>query len=1013
VPVALGMAYSVTVSAAERAMPVLYQRIAAGADLIAAVRAARRDLYDHPARRAYFDQELDLQDWMLPVMFAQQPLQLRLQEMDDAEQAAFYERAAAVGEEPAPEYGFVGRDLDIQAIEHQVLAAPDSNVLLVRGMAGAGKSTLLQHLAWWWQRTGLVDRVFRFSYEDRAWTAAQIVRDIRAKLLSPAEHARADAMPEAAQAEQVAGLLRATQHVMILDNTESITAAPAAIPHALPPAERDKLQALLDRLRGGRTLVLLGSREPEAWLGPGLETYPLPGLDPQAASVLAERILRRHGATGYQADPAERGALNELTGLLGGYPLPMTAVLPVLAASKPSVVLAELTAGGAAADPEGLIGQAVGYSYSKLGPALQASLPLLAPFTAVIPTGPILQAYQDLLRRDDAVQGLGPVDLAAALGQAVAVGLASPHPQLNYLAQVQPILPWFLRSRLIGQPALQAATSQVHYQHYTQFAATLHAMLLSRDDPQRRLTGQAAAKAEYANLTTALAHGLRTGQPTTSLVLALDEYLDQAQQHDTRRQLLDNTIAAYPPSPSPDQQHELVALHNLAGVTAVDQHRLDDAWAHHQAELRLLQALGERRRTATTYHQLGTVAYVQRRFAEAEAHYRQALGIKLEFGDRRTAAGTYHQLGMVAHDQRRFAEAEAHYRQALDIKLEFGDRHSAASTYHELGVVAQKQRRFGEAETYYRQALDIYLEFGDRHYAAYDYGQLGTVAQDQRRFAEAETYYRQALDISLELNDQGSAARVYHQLGMVAQEQRRFGEAEAHYRQALDILLEFGDRHSAASTYHQLGIVAQEQRRFAEAEAHYRQALDIKLEFGDRHSAASTYHQLGMVALDQRRFAEAEAHYRQALDIFLEFGDRHSAASTYHQLGMLAQEQRRFAEAETHYRQALDIRRATDPQAACSTALVLGIMLARLGRHHDAIPVLLYAAVTWHQETGHWDGDALSWLHRERALAGPSQFAALIKTEVPANLAEQLVTAIDRAPSPADDETGEDHSSDG
>jgi hypothetical protein len=404
VPVALGMAYSVTVSAAERAMPVLYERIAGGAELTAAVRAARRELFDHPARRACFDQDLELADWMLPVMFAQQPLSLRLRKMDDAEQTAFYERNAAVGEEPAPEYGFVGRDLDIQAIEHQLLAAPDSNVLLVRGMAGAGKSTLLLHLAWWWQRTGLAGQVFRFSYEDRAWTAAQIVRDIRAKLMSPAEHAQADAMSEDAQAEQVAGLLRATRRLLILDNTESITAAPAAIPHTLAPAERDKLKALLGRLRGGRTLVLLGSREPETWLGPGLETYPLPGLDPQAASVLVERILQRHGADAHKADPVERAALVELVTLLGGYPLPLTVVLPVLASTKPSTVLAELKEGGEAADPAGLIRKAVEYSHGKLDPGLQTSLQLLAPFTAVIPTGPILQVYQDLLLHDDAVR---------------------------------------------------------------------------------------------------------------------------------------------------------------------------------------------------------------------------------------------------------------------------------------------------------------------------------------------------------------------------------------------------------------------------------------------------------------------------------------------------------------------------------------------------------------------------------------------------------------------------------
>ncbi len=46
------------------------------------------------------------------------------------------------------------------------------------------------------------------------------------------------------------------------------------------------------------------------------------------------------------------------------------------------------------------------------------------------------------------------------------MGLAAPHPELNYLVQVQPVLPWFLRSRLHDQPTLQAATNQAHYQHY-------------------------------------------------------------------------------------------------------------------------------------------------------------------------------------------------------------------------------------------------------------------------------------------------------------------------------------------------------------------------------------------------------------------------------------------------------------------------------------------------------------------------------------------------------------------
>ena len=58
-----------------------------------AVHAARRELYDHKARQAYFGQMLDLEDWMLPVMFAQRRLQIELQTMTGPEQAEFYEHS--------------------------------------------------------------------------------------------------------------------------------------------------------------------------------------------------------------------------------------------------------------------------------------------------------------------------------------------------------------------------------------------------------------------------------------------------------------------------------------------------------------------------------------------------------------------------------------------------------------------------------------------------------------------------------------------------------------------------------------------------------------------------------------------------------------------------------------------------------------------------------------------------------------------------------------------------------
>nr|BFE73182.1 hypothetical protein GCM10020092_064830 [Actinoplanes digitatis] len=135
VPVTVGMAYSVTVSAAEKAMPLLYTGLARGDDPVTAMQTARRSLFDDKARRAYFDQSLNLEDWVLPVVFAQREVRLQLSEMTLEQQTRYFEREALVGDEPGTEYGFVGRDLDIQAIERRLLVREDHNMLLVKGMA--------------------------------------------------------------------------------------------------------------------------------------------------------------------------------------------------------------------------------------------------------------------------------------------------------------------------------------------------------------------------------------------------------------------------------------------------------------------------------------------------------------------------------------------------------------------------------------------------------------------------------------------------------------------------------------------------------------------------------------------------------------------------------------------------------------------------------------------------------------------------------------------------------------
>jgi hypothetical protein len=92
-----------------------------------------------------------------------------------------------------------------------------------------------------------------------------------------------------------------------------------------------------------------------------------------------------------------------------------------------------------------------------------------------------------------------------------------------------------------------------------------------------------------------------------------------------------------------------------------------------------------------------------------------------------------------------------------------------------------------------------------------------------------------------------------------------------------------------------------------------------------------------------------------------------------------------------------------DEHNAASAASRLGIMLAQLGRHADAVDALLQALVSWHSATGAWSPNELGLLKRERRHLTGDEYAALIRLHVPADVTGELDAAIDQADEPQED----------
>ena len=772
----VAMGYSVTVTAAKLMMEHLYKHLFANRPITEAIRLSRRELFNDKERKAYFNKLIKLEDWLLPVVYYNQSVNFNLRLFTPEEEEKYFETVGSEYRFSLPTYGFVGRDLEILKIEKALLK---HNVLLLQGMGGTGKTTLLNYLREWWQKTNFVKNTFYFGYDEKAWTLEQILFFIGQQIYEKYEFARYQVMSQRAQIEKLVAKLRAENYAVILDNLESVTGQQLAIQNTLPETERNQIRDFIRRLVGGKTLVVLGSRSREEWLQQQtfkFNLYELQGLDQEARTELAEKILKINIPPDKIEKIRQDGDFQKLMKLLAGYPLAMEVVLANLQKQTPQKILQGLQAADvnldvASEDKTKSILKCVEYSHSNLSPEAQELLLCLAPFSGFIDRRAI-DNYIKELQKLEPFQNYQLDKLDDAIQEAINWGLLSPMDNDNDLSllTIQPVFPYFLKTKLATVDAATCEALQEGFKNHYLDLAGYYKQLMESKDAQERQLGIFFCKLEYENLYNGLQICLDK-QESISIYFCLDEYFELINDNpsnlklaETICQRLDNYSTTFIKS---ELGYQIaLAIHRLGSCQLTAQ-QYKESQKSYEKTLQIYDALEsqeERQKQlwkASTYHQLGIVAQEMREYAQARDFYQQALAIYIEFEDRYEQAGTYHQLGRVAEEMREYAQARDFYQQALSIKIEFGDRYSQARTYHQLGRLAEEMREYAQARDFYQQALAIYIEFGDRYSQASTYHGLGTLAEVQEDYAEARTNLQKALEIYIEYKEEywGNIAR--------------------------------------------------------------------------------------------------------------------------------------------------------------------------------------------------------------------------------------------------------------
>jgi tetratricopeptide (TPR) repeat protein len=840
----VAMGYNVYVVTAAQYTADLYAHLLTGRSLGEAATAARRALADDPVRQIG-PEPVQLQDWVVPVIYEAAPLTLVRSEAQDAPLIRLTESGPEAGRPASelprpPDVGFFGRDETLLALDR---AFDTHAIVLLHALAGEGKSATAAEFARWYQATGGLDlrdhpevghgAVLWSSFEhhlpaDRLiYAAGNHFADL---LEASGIHWQALVDP-AQRREMLLQVLGRVPTLWVWDNIEPVAGFPAGTPSAWTRAEQDELSGFLRELtRQTQCKVLLTSRRDErGWLGDLPARAQLPPMPMRERLQLATALAARHGSAVLAGD------WQPLLRFSGGNPLTITVLVAqalrehLSTTDQIAAFVDRVRAGEAAleAGEDAALGRtrslaaSLEYGFSQAFTDTERDqIALLRLFRGTVDVDALRFMGDPEMAGDNAVpqmSGLNREAGIALLDRAADIGLLTPLGSGYYA--IHPALPWFLAPWYAR--TYSPTTTDGPARAYTRYFSMLGDYLLDRLGTGETEAALAVLRAEEPNLLYALAlaraaqhwedaigcaqglrglyrYGGRGGEWARLVAELAPEFVDPATEG---------------PRPGREDQWPIVTDYRV---------RLARDYRDWPTAMRLQQVI---------------VGFERERAAgpRATADTMRALSVALE------------SLGHILREQRRPDSVEL-YREALDLCAQTSDQQGEATVAFNLGHVYKNLpglRDLDQAEQWYRRSLNLRAE-QDRLGRAKTLGQLG-----------ATVYER------FQADREGGAApeRLAEQLG----------EALRLYQSALGLLP--GDAVTELATAHaQLAAIYDAATDSARAIRHYQESITRWEAVDDLYQAALARRNLAVVYRRIGRPNDSRQYLLAALQGFTTIG---------------------------------------------------------------------------------------------------------------------------------------------
>ncbi len=209
---------------------------------------------------------------------------------------------------------------------------------------------------------------------------------------------------------------------------------------------------------------------------------------------------------------------------------------------------------------------------------------------------------------------------------------------------------------------------------------------------------------------------------------------------------------------------EIAQAHNELGNAYEERSEPDNAIAHYERGLLILERIGDEHGAARVYGNLAII-YYQTDLERSASYFKRTLETMQRLGDVWGESTAYQNLGIVAYARADYGRAIGHYHQSLRMKEHLGDSLGIADCHINLGEVYRAQGKIPQAITHLEKGLDIAQQIGAHQAEAECYRQLAECYLEIDELARAVTVCKDALDHALQIGDRKEQAIVDRVLG--------------------------------------------------------------------------------------------------------------------------------------------------------------------------------------------------------------------------------------------------------